>query len=269
MSGTKTGKRFLGSCCALVFLGSLAIVAVFVMFMTNSEGFFDALDELTGARPIARPLATLDLTQQAIEVAILPDTQVDYAAQGCPSDKDIPAHAVEAWGHTVQAAFAGQTDQDQTEERLVGIIDDAGGIAQCLASIRVKGTPRGYSTYDQFARDAYGMPADVSITDIYELHRLAKNPQTYLDQGVELRAVYDDTMQSKPRQAALWLIRRMPVYHPEEGWITFDRYARKMNEDLGSVNPNSRFEQDPLGTAFDMMTGNYTQEDVADWFAFE
>jgi hypothetical protein len=262
----KASKRISGYCCAPLLLGWLAIAAVFLLLVSDSDRFFDALDELIKGKPTARPFVPMDPTLQAIEAAMLDDTLVNYSAPGCP-DSDFAA-SIEAWGKAVQAVFENQIGQDQIEPRLVEIIDGAGGIAECMASIRVRWPGRGYFTYDQFAHDAYGMPNDVSIVDIYELHWLAKNTQTYLDQGVDLRTIYDDTMQSKPRQAALWLIRRIPVYHSEEGWITFDRYAKRMGEDLGTVNPDSRFEQDPVGTAFDIVTGNYTEADVAEWMGF-
>lgn len=261
----KTGKRMLAGClCGPLLLGWVAVAAVFVVFVAGGDRVFDTLDELISGKPTPRPVMTLDLTQQAIEVAILPDTQVDYSWP-CP-DSDFSA-AIEAWGDTVNAASAGQMTQEQVEQRLVEIIEGAGGIAECLARIQVKSI--GYTTYDTFAHNTYGMPPEVSIVDLYELNWLAKNAQSQGQPTSELRKVYDGTMQSKSRQAALWLVRRMPVYYPGQGWVTFDQYAKNMIGELGSIDPNSRFEQDPVGTAFDLMTGNYTEDDLVEWFALE
>lgn len=257
-----TRQRLLRGCGIVFAVVWLAFAGVFYMLVTDSQGFFNKLEELVEGKKTPIPRSTMSAAGQAAESAMLPDWQVNYGFEtGCPNDNPIN---LKAWAAAVEDAANGVTDQTATEQRLVQIIQDQGGYATCMASIKLKSIH--YDTYDQFARATYGMPQSVSISDIYELHQLAYDHAEIQAKGGNPREVYEDVVRDQPKAAALWLIRRMPVYDEEDGWMTFDSYARKLDQDLNGVDPNSRFGQDPLGTTFDIMMGDYdSMSEVVGW----
>lgn len=64
-----------------------------------------------------------------------------------------------------------------------------------------------------------------------------------------------------------WLVRRVPIYDGQN-WMSFDTYADNLVENYGTGNGTSRLEQDPIGSAMDLMFGNPSPNEILNIMGF-
>jgi hypothetical protein len=127
------------------------------------------------------------------------------------------------------------------------------------------GTPRNVSTKG-WAND--DRPSTVTDAHVEAFH----NIQRQVKQGEISEAEADRRMENIAAEVGAaglkWLVRRVPVYDGKnKKWMSFDTYASDMADDYG--DGTSRFEQDPVGTAVDMVFGDPSPSDMAGWLGFD
>jgi uncharacterized protein YgiM (DUF1202 family) len=115
-----------------------------------------------------------------------------------------------------------------------------------------------------------GRPPQVAnwhIEQVLEIQRLVATRQMSRKEA-EYRL--DDIVLEIGTDGLAWITRRAPVYDGQSGhWLSFGQYADDM-VDASEVDPNTRFAQDPVGTATDLMFGDYdSADDLVDWFGLK
>jgi hypothetical protein len=107
---------------------------------------------------------------------------------------------------------------------------------------------------------------DAHVQQMAEITQQAANGE--IDQE-ETKSRLESLTREVGADAFAWLVRRVPVYDAESGsMMTLDSYMHDFLDDY-DAETDSRFGQDPVGTAVDLMFGNYDSVDeIEDWLGF-
>ena len=83
----------------------------------------------------------------------------------------------------------------------------------------------------------------------------------------EVERSFDKLVGEVGADGLAWIVRRVPFYDgKEERWTAFGRYSEEFVEDF---DQDARIARDPIGTASDMLFGNYdSPNDMLDWMGF-
>jgi len=111
-------------------------------------------------------------------------------------------------------------------------------------------------------------PAQVTDVHIEQILRIQEQVANGEINRSDAEAQLDEIASEIGADALAWIVRRVPVYDSErDRWVTFDDFLRDWSIDY-EMDADSRFAQDPVGTAADLMFGNYTTEELLDWFGW-
>ncbi len=114
-------------------------------------------------------------------------------------------------------------------------------------------------------------PPSVSDADVARVQQISEAASRGEISQEEAERELEDVAMQVGADGMEWLVRHVPIYDSEgDRWMLFDDYAHEMVEDYDTdPDSSSRFEEDPVGTATDLMFGDYDTEDISDWLGLD
>ncbi len=112
------------------------------------------------------------------------------------------------------------------------------------------------------------IPAGVTPQQLDRAKQIADQASKRQITKAQANAQLADLAKQVGKEGMAWIVKHVPIYDKTKGWLTFEEYLKTFSAQTGGTG-NSRFDQDPVGTAADLMFGDYTADDIVKWFGLK
>ena len=117
------------------------------------------------------------------------------------------------------------------------------------------------------AKDSSLRPSQITDHHIALMQDIQDQVQSGAWSQEQAEVELGDLVAEAGKDGLVWFLWRMPVYDPQaDNFVTFDTYTKGLAGSGSSSGTMPRAQEDPIGTAVDLLFGNPSTDQIRDWF---